>query len=243
MQGASQLCAEGYFSPGGDRLPCTKCPFGKTTDFSNTINSNAANCAMFIEGYGLLNDIPQLCAIGQYQPPQQNVISACKTCPASSTTRSVGAAAATDCNLCAAGFGTIAQNTTCNSCQDGYYGDGDRKDNACTKCPGGRTFSYDYNGVDDIFTPQTTSKPFSSSQADCAADFSQTVEGAFYLDLNYTAAADRSLRLVGGRENLQSCVQECRDTLNCAAATFDYDSLRCWSWEPEQKESFVANGG
>jgi hypothetical protein len=151
----------------------------------------------------------------------------------------VGGASLAACDLCAAGYGNIAQNTTCASCQDGYYGSSDRKDNTCTKCPGGRTFSYDYSGVDDIFTPQTTSKPFSTSQADCVADFSQTVEGAFYLDLQEGAG----FATIAGRENLQSCVQECRDNANCTAATFDYASLECWNWTPDSQESFVANGG
>jgi hypothetical protein len=111
----------------------------------------------------------------------------------------------------------------------------------CTKCPGGRTFSYDWQGEDDIFTPQTTSKPFSSSQADCVADFSQTVEGAFFMDL--TLSDGLGMSKVAGRENLQSCVQTCREDAKCIAATFDYSSLECWNWVPESKESFVANGG
>jgi hypothetical protein len=163
----------------------------------------------------------------------------CAACPASLTTSAVGGASPADCNLCAAGYGNIAQNTTCSSCQDGYYGSSDRKDNKCTKCPGGRTFNYDYNGKDDIFTPETTSKPYSTSQADCVADFSQTVEGAFYLDLQ----AGEGYATVTASENLQSCVQNCRDSATCIAATFDYSSLECWNWSPVTKESFVANGG
>jgi hypothetical protein len=238
-QGASQLCAQGFWSAGAHRLPCTQCPFGRTTNFEVTINSDTANCTKYIAGFEELNEIPQLCAIGQYQPPQQNVGSTCQNCPTSLTTRNVGGASLQACDLCAAGFGTIAQNTTCRSCQDGYYGTSDRKTNECTKCPGGRTFSYDWQGVDDIFTPQTTSKPFSSSQADCVADFSQTVEGAFYLDLVPGFGFDKQ----PGRENLQSCVEECRSDGNCTAATFDYATLDCWLWKPDTQESFVANGG
>jgi hypothetical protein len=68
-QGASQLCAEGFWSAGGHKLPCTQCAFGITTNFATAINSDAANCTKYIAGYGLLNEIPQLCAIGQYHPP------------------------------------------------------------------------------------------------------------------------------------------------------------------------------
>ncbi|WIA32723.1 hypothetical protein OEZ86_005909 [Tetradesmus obliquus] len=238
-QGASQLCAEGFWSAGMHKLPCTQCPFGKTTNFANPINADSANCTKYIAGYGELNSIPQLCAIGQYQEPQQDVGKACSACPASLTTSAVGGASLDACNLCAAGYGNIAQNTTCGSCQDGYYGTSDRKDNKCTKCPGGRSFSYDYNGVDDVLTPEVTSKPYSASQADCVADFSQTVEGAFSLDL--TAGA--GLVAVAARENLQSCVQECRENAKCVAATFDYSDLQCSNWVPDTKESFVANGG
>ncbi|WIA29465.1 hypothetical protein OEZ86_011966 [Tetradesmus obliquus] len=243
LQGASQKCADGYWSAGGTRLPCTQCPFGRTTNFNADINKDAADCTKYIAGYGNLTDIPQPCAIGYYQPPQVNIGTACQACPPSLTTRTVSGASEDACDLCAAGWGTIALNTTCKSCQDGYYGDADRKDGACTKCPGGRSFSYDWQGVDDIFKPQTTSKPLSSSQADCVADFSQTVEGAFYLDLQFALGASPELLLVGGRENLQSCVQECREEAKCAAATFDYESLKCWSWQPATQESFVANGG
>lgn len=142
--------------------------------------------------------------------------------------------------MCAPGYGQIALNTTCNSCQDGYYGPSDRKDSKCLRCPSGRSFSYDYQGVDDIFTPQITSKPYSDSQADCVADFSQTVEGAFYLDLQ----AGAGFTQVTGKENLQSCVQDCRESATCLAATFDYASLECWEWAPDTSlGSFVANGG
>ncbi|KAF6251784.1 hypothetical protein COO60DRAFT_1674488 [Scenedesmus sp. NREL 46B-D3] len=219
-QGASQLCADGFWSAGGHKLPCTQCPFGTTTDFTNPINSDAGQ-------------------LHQYQPPQQDKGTACTSCPASLTTADVGGPSLEACNLCAAGYGFIAQNTTCMPCQDGYFGTTDRKDNRCTKCPGGRTFSFEYIGENDVFDPQTTSKPFSNSQADCVADFSQTVEGASYLDLQ----PGTGYTTIAGRENLQSCVQECRDNAACTAATFDYATLQCWNWNPDSQESFVANGG
>jgi hypothetical protein len=203
-QGASQLCAEGFWSAGSHKLPCTQCAFGTTTNFATPINSAAANCTKYVAGYGLLNDIPQLCAIGQYQPPQQDKGTACAACPASLTTSAVGGTSLAACDLCAAGYGTIAQNTTCSSCQDGYYGTSDRKDNTCTKCPGGRTFS--------------------SSQADCMADFSQTVEGAFYLDLTpgagFTSIAGR-----GGR----TCRAACRSAATTPTALPPPLTMPPWS--------------
>jgi hypothetical protein len=62
-QGAAQLCAEGFYSAGNHRLPCTQCPFGTTTNFASNINSATTNCTQYIAGYGLLNGIPQPCAV------------------------------------------------------------------------------------------------------------------------------------------------------------------------------------
>lgn len=97
--GASQLCAQGYYSVGYHKLPCTKCPFGKTTTSNSTINDAEGDCNVYVPGYGDLTDIPQLCPVGTYSPVDTPLGTACTACPNKAfTTAEVGADEAADCS-------------------------------------------------------------------------------------------------------------------------------------------------
>jgi hypothetical protein len=53
----------------------------------------------------------------------------------------------------------------------------------CLVCPVNRAFSFPWGDDDRDFVPLATSRAGATSQSDCLADFSQTVDGAFFLDL------------------------------------------------------------
>ncbi|KAF8067261.1 ATJ10 [Scenedesmus sp. PABB004] len=238
--GAAQICPQGYFNIKGNKEPCTKCPFGTTTALAQSINTVVADCTKYLPGYGLVSGVPALCPISSYQVADVSTGTACTACPEDKTTTALGGTSLASCSACAAGWGTRAQNTTCVPCQDGYYGASDRGDTSqCVLCPADRTFTYDWQDRPDVFVPKATSRPYAKTLGDCVADFSQTVEGSSFLDLTVGA----NFAKVAGLENLETCVQYCRDTASCGAVTFEYSTLSCWVWTPIAKESFVATGG
>lgn len=70
--------------------------------------------------------------------------------------------------VCAAGYGDfdpLSGNTggtgvtglTCQYCPAGYYGPASRTATPCLSCPTGRTYTYSWDGTDDVFSPLATS--------------------------------------------------------------------------------------
>lgn len=146
--------------------------------------------------------------------------------------------------MCAPGYGTNGTGS-CIPCGDGYYGPAGRDTTPCVACPTGRTYTYSWDGTDDVFTPQATSPFGASTTDDCAADFAQTVDGAFFLNLT---SGDGYAAVTDGGDTLETCVQKCRDDADCAAVTFDYNALvtggyPCWMWKPTTDKSFTTDGG
>jgi hypothetical protein len=76
----------------------------------------------------------------------------------------------------------------------------------------------------DKFTPEATSPAGAVDVKDCLADFSQVVNGAFYLDVVEGPCSEPALDAheVYPALSLLSCVLSCRKRPDCAAATFDY---------------------
>lgn len=114
---------------------------------------------------------------------------------------------------------TDGSGPTCDQCKDGQYGDLTRTNPRCQVCPVDRTFSYAYTGTQDVVKPQATSPLKANSIEQCVTDFQQVVDGAFYIKF----AADSMVSSAQRMENIQSCVEECRNSLGCAAITFNYD--------------------
>lgn len=155
--------------------------------------------------------------------------------------------------VCAAGYGDDTWNSydvplqgsgpNCKSCQDGSYGDLTRTNPKCQICPINRVFTYAYTGEPDVGSPQASSPIAASSISQCVTDFQQIVDGAFYIRFNASSMVN-SVRSV---ENIQSCVEECRNTLGCAAITFNYDpnnkgpAKPCQLFQPAGAESDVTS--
>lgn len=58
-------------------------------------------------------------------------------------------------------------------------------DSRCLRCPVNRVWEYDWPsaGASTVFVPQAVSRPGAQNLADCLTDFSQTFDGAFFLDM------------------------------------------------------------
>jgi hypothetical protein len=58
-------------------------------------------------------------------------------------------------------------------------------DPRCLSCPVNRVWEYDYpgSGASAVYQPVAVSRPGAQHLADCVTDFSQTFDGAFFLDL------------------------------------------------------------
>jgi hypothetical protein len=71
--------------------------------------------------------------------------------------------------VCDAGYGDFdplsgptaadpnVEGLTCSFCPAGYYGPRTRTATPCLACPTGRTYTYSWDGTDDVFTPLATS--------------------------------------------------------------------------------------
>lgn len=162
-----------------------RCPNGTTTGATKA--TSAASCTLYAPGWGAeIDGSTARCPLGTFSDGTNSAASksACSKCPEGRTTPETGATSATDCSLCAAGYGG-ASPQSCKPCVDGYYNplSGRILDTTrCLACPVSRVFSFPWNGDND-FVPLATSPAGATSQGDCLADFSQTVDGAFFLDL------------------------------------------------------------
>uniref|UniRef100_A0A383VV89 Apple domain-containing protein n=1 Tax=Tetradesmus obliquus TaxID=3088 RepID=A0A383VV89_TETOB len=253
--GSSQICPAGTYNGKGNKNPCTQCPFGTTTDSGVTINVDAGYCSKYIQGYGLVNGATAMCAVGTWQTLDVTKDvdgEACSTCPVGYVTGDVGSIRSANCTLCAAGYGDFDPLTgpnvlhselaglTCQFCPSGYYGPASRTSTPCLACPTGRTYTYSWDGTDDVFSPLATSPAGAKDINDCVADMAQTVDGAFELPL---VLSHSTVTKLTDADNLKTCAQRCRDDADCAAVTFDYFEVACYMWKPVTDEPFLTAGG
>ncbi|WIA29466.1 hypothetical protein OEZ86_011967 [Tetradesmus obliquus] len=253
--GSSQICPAGTYNGKGNKNPCTQCPFGTTTNSGVAINVDIGFCSVYIQGYGLVNGATAMCAVGTWQgvnKPKDSDGKACTTCPVGYVTGDVGSIRAANCSLCAAGYGdfdpltgdkaahTDLAGLTCQFCPAGYYGPAARTSTPCLSCPTGRTYTYSWDGTDDVFSPLATSPVGSKDINDCVADMAQTVDGAFELPL---VLSHRAVTKLPDADNLKTCAQRCRDNATCAAVTFDYLEVACYMWQPVTDKPFNLAGG
>eukprot|EP00775_Hariotina_reticulata_P009696 gene9696-9855_t len=237
--GASQKCPQGFFNAAGTDTPCSQCPPGTTTSGTGTDQDAAEDCRMLVAGYtlnGLSDKSPVLCPVGTYSTGgtviadivrQVQLDNICQACPANTWSLEPGAFSTAACSLCAPGFGKATAADTCTPCGSGTYGSAARSTIGCEAClEATRKFTYAWPSDNvDTYSPAVTSPPYAKGLEDCLADFSQIVNGAFYLDLVDTASVYEPTADItngGAILNLQTCVAACATLSTCAAATFDY---------------------
>lgn len=78
--------------------------------------------------------------------------------------------------------------------------------------------------------PQATSPPGADSISLCVTDFQQIVNGPFYIKFASGSVVNSVKRV----ENIQSCVEECRNSVGCAGIAFNYDPNNNGAAEPCQ---------
>jgi hypothetical protein len=163
-----------------------RCPLGTTT--ARTGATSAADCTLYSAGWGAGSDgSTARCPLGTFSDGTNTVTNkaVCNKCPEGRTTPETGAKSAAECSLCAAGYGGGSVEH-CRPCADGTYNplSGRMLDSTrCLACPVNRAFSFPWGDDDHDFVPLATSRAGATSQSDCLADFSQTVDGGFFLDL------------------------------------------------------------
>ncbi len=106
----------------GDCIPCSNCGPGKYY---------VDGCSTYALGGWPYDTICAVCPIGKYSDQVHNT--ACKQCPASKTTLTIGSTDLTNCVTCPKGYGFDSQNL-CVSCLPGTYSSNGL---ACQACPGG----------------------------------------------------------------------------------------------------------
>uniref|UniRef100_A0A383VHJ0 Tyrosine-protein kinase ephrin type A/B receptor-like domain-containing protein n=1 Tax=Tetradesmus obliquus TaxID=3088 RepID=A0A383VHJ0_TETOB len=205
----AQECPQGYYNEGGNLLPCKQCPFGHTTASSGA--SSAADCSHFSPGYGHgPSGATALCPAGTYStgdtPASQEP--SCTPCPEGSTTFDAGAKSLQECSKCAAGYGRASETAACTRCDSGTYNPEAGRmltDSRCLRCPVNRVWEYDWPsaGASTVFVPQAVSRPGAQNLADCLTDFSQTFDGAFFLDMKAGPEVAALERPQGDGFNLQ----------------------------------------
>jgi hypothetical protein len=237
--GASQKCPQGFYNAAGTDTPCSQCPPGTTTNGTGLLQDTADDCRMLVAGYtlnGLSDKSPVLCPVGTYSvgnvliadiERQAQLDAICQSCPSNTWSLEPGAFSAGTCTLCAPGFGKATAGAACSACGSGTYGSASRSTFGCETCPEAtRKFTYAWPSENvDTYSPAVTSPPYAKGLEDCLADFSQIVNGAFYLDLVDTASVyEPTVDITNGGAilNLQTCVAACATSATCAAATFDY---------------------
>lgn len=151
---------------------------------------------------------------------RSNTTAQCDACPAGKTTAVAGARSAADCDVCSAGYGGASCNTTCGAANGATYGPAGRPEGtACETCPVMVTgFSFDYNGVNQNFTPAAVARQYADSPADCLAEFAQIADAAWQMGglVTLTPVADVA--------NFDACVTACKNNDNCQYITYDYDA-------------------
>lgn len=219
-----------------------RCPTGHTTP--STGSTAAAACSLYAPGWGSgPSGATEPCQLGLYSNGSLPIGQPCLKCPAGRTTSDTGTTSIDGCSLCAAGYGGPSASQ-CVPCQDGRFGppaggSSVRGDHTrCLSCPTGTAFSFpDWNGNLDVFSPSPTSPVGATSASDCLAEFSQTVEGPFFLDLKPNHP---DFPAIPGAETLAACVSYCSEDDACAAITFNYQSTTCSAWKPAGSTSSSA---
>lgn len=150
----------------------------------------------------------------------------CTPCPGHLTTLQAGGASLGHCNACAAGYGTTLGGedcaTQCGSSSATYGQAGREKESACEACPAiARGFYFDYQAVNQNFTPAAVARPGAASTADCLAEFAQIGDFAWYM------AGSSTMEIVPV-STFDACVDNCKTDAACQYLTYDYNINECY---------------
>lgn len=222
----AQLCDKGTYNPGGNLDACKECRFGTTTTGVG-VGKTAADCVV-AAGFGFVDGALAACPIGTYSTAiNVDATTPCQLCPNGTTTSAAGSDSNSDCNLCAAGYGGTGCATLCGGFgEDATYGPPGRAlSSQCLQCSSqGKTigFSFDWNMQNDLFVPRTISRIGASSSVDCLSEYTQLVDGAWYLPLSSSFGVSTTPNVA----SFSACVDLC-STSGCQLVTYDYREQTC----------------
>eukprot|EP00775_Hariotina_reticulata_P004056 gene4056-4303_t len=183
--GAVEACQAGFYNPGRNRQPCTKCPNGYTT-----LNGSAVNITDCVIRPGWFFDtdrsLPAPCERGTYSTGGSATVRQpgnCTVCPTGYSTQVQESDQASDCNVCDAGYGSATPGgSTCELCPVNTFSTGGLAvGESCTPCAAGTVASRGsidvsqcYAEFDDIardYFPLTDAAQFAAQPGgtDCQA--------------------------------------------------------------------------
>lgn len=225
------LCPKGWYNAGNNYLACTQCGYGLTTGTpsDSALKTTADNC-LAAAGFGEYYSKMQLCPAGTFAATDR-ARGLCTTCLDNSWTAEEGSDAASDCSVCAPGYGAIpgsnpadveagCKNKKCGGdLVEGSYGPADREGLECLACAKTTVgFQFFYDSTSDLYIPPTRAKEFAQDAADCVAGMAQIEDGLWYLD---GAETEDDV----GKANNRACADRCLAVDGCALATYDYSKL------------------
>jgi hypothetical protein len=128
-------CAAGFYAPGFDNQACVKCGEGLTT--ATTASAKSADCVP-LPGWQRKNRADQYavpCDVGYFSGGGPS--SVCRKCPLGSTTLYAQSFNASQCSVCAPGWG-YSGGSQCALCAPGSFSPGG-SDAPCVECAPGQT--------------------------------------------------------------------------------------------------------
>lgn len=85
------------------------------------------------------------------------------------------------------------------------------------------SYSYNWQTDNDVWSAPVTARLEADNAVDCLAEFTQVVDGAFYVP----AISLASNLYANNVTSFSDCVATCGD--GCALVTYDYKTLECWA--------------
>lgn len=133
--GRAVPCSIGYWAAGYDNNPCTKCGNGLTTSSLKSVRPTDCIALPGWQKKNINDASAEPCPVGSYS---QGGNDTCHKCPLGSSTQYASAFAASQCTVCAAGWGFDSNSSQCSICTPGSYSPGG-SDEACQSCEAGQT--------------------------------------------------------------------------------------------------------
>lgn len=154
--GRAVPCPIGFWAAGYDNSACSKCGSGLTT--ASVQSSRPTDC-IALPGWQKQNPndgsaVP--CPIGSYS---QGGNDTCHKCPLGSSTQYASSFAASQCTVCAAGWGLDSNSSQCVICTPGWFSPGG-SDGPCQACAAGQTSTVGATSGADCFDHFLSTEPF-----------------------------------------------------------------------------------
>lgn len=171
-------CGIGYWAAGYDNAPCTKCGAGLTTAAVQSVRPTDCVAQAGWQKKNANDAFADPCPVGSYS--QGGADAKCQKCSLGSSTQYSSAFSASQCSVCAPGWGYDTHSKQCVICTPGFFSTGG-SDEACTSCGPGKTSTVAATSSGDCFDEMVSTMPY---------DFIETPESAWtVLDLGSPANA------------------------------------------------------